>query len=43
VVSWNVIFLKSGQGQKVLKLFQQEGVQPDPATYFGVLNACAVA
>jgi hypothetical protein len=24
-----------------LELFHQEGVQPDPVTYIGVLNACA--
>ncbi len=47
VVSWNAMILghvKCGQGQKALELFQQmqwEGVQPDPLTFVGVLNACA--
>jgi pentatricopeptide repeat protein len=47
VVSWNAMILghvKCGQGQKALELFncmQQEGVQPDPVTFVGVLNACA--
>ncbi|CAK9238066.1 unnamed protein product [Sphagnum troendelagicum] len=47
VVSWNVMILghvKCGQGQKALELFQQmqqEGVQSDPVTIVGVLNACA--
>jgi len=46
-VTWNVMIsglVKCGQGQKVLGLFQQmqqEGVQPDPVTLVGVLNACA--
>ncbi|KAH8951758.1 hypothetical protein BDL97_09G046200 [Sphagnum fallax] len=36
--------VKCGQGQKALELFQQmqqEGVQSDPVTIVGVLNACA--
>jgi pentatricopeptide repeat protein len=47
VVSWNVMILghvKCGQGQKALELSRQmqlEGVQPDPITFVGVLNACA--
>ncbi len=47
VVSWNVMILghvKCGQGQKALELSRQmqlEGVQPDPVTFVGVLNACA--
>jgi len=48
VVSWNAMILghvKCGQGQKALDLFQrmkQEEVQPDPVTFVGVLNACAI-
>jgi pentatricopeptide repeat protein len=37
-------FVKSGQGQKSLELFwqmEQKGVEPDPVTFVGVLNACA--
>jgi pentatricopeptide repeat protein len=47
VVTWTTMILghiKCGQGQKALELFrqmQQEGVQPDPVTFVGVLNACA--
>jgi len=47
VVAWNAMILghvKCGQGQKALTLFrqmQQEGVQPDAATFVGALNACA--
>jgi len=47
VISWNAIilgYLKCGQGTKALELYQQmqsEGVQPDPVTFVGVLNACA--
>ncbi|CAM6044111.1 unnamed protein product [Sphagnum compactum] len=47
VVSWNAMILghvKFGQAQKALQLFQQmqqEGVQSDPVTFVGVLNACA--
>ncbi|CAM6051402.1 unnamed protein product, partial [Sphagnum compactum] len=47
VVAWNAMILghvKCGQGQKALKFWQQmqdEGVQPAPVTYMGVLNACA--
>ncbi|KAH9544538.1 hypothetical protein CY35_13G126800 [Sphagnum magellanicum] len=46
-VSWNAMIfghVKCGEGHKALQLFQKmqhEGVQPDPATYVGVLNACA--
>jgi pentatricopeptide repeat protein len=47
VVAWNAMilgFVKSGQGQKSLELFrqmEQKGVEPDPVTFVGVLNACA--
>ncbi|KAH8958034.1 hypothetical protein BDL97_07G123400 [Sphagnum fallax] len=47
VVTWNAMLLghvKCGQGQKALELFrqmQQEGVQPDSATFVAALNACA--
>ncbi|CAM6038741.1 unnamed protein product [Sphagnum compactum] len=49
VVTWNAMILghvKCRQGQKSLELFRQmqqegEGVQPDPVTFVGVLNACA--
>jgi pentatricopeptide repeat protein len=47
VVSWTTIifgYVKSGQGQKALELFQQmqqEGVKPNLVTFVGVLNACA--
>ncbi|CAM6065707.1 unnamed protein product [Sphagnum tenellum] len=47
LVSWNVMILghvKCGQGQKALDLFQQmqhEGLQPDTASFVGLLNACA--
>ncbi|CAN5958558.1 unnamed protein product [Sphagnum jensenii] len=47
VVAWNAMILghvKCGQGQKALEFWQQmqdEGVQPAPVTYMGVLNACA--
>jgi pentatricopeptide repeat protein len=47
VVSWNSMILghvKCGQGLQALKLSQQmqvEGVQPDPVTFVGLLNACA--
>ncbi len=47
VISWNAMILghvKCGQGQKALELSQQmqrEGVQPDPVTFVGMLNACA--
>ncbi|KAH9536459.1 hypothetical protein CY35_16G000400 [Sphagnum magellanicum] len=46
-VCWNAMIfghVKCGEGHKALELFQKmqhEGVQPDPATYVGVLNACA--
>ncbi len=46
-VCWNAMIfghVKCGEGHKALQLFQKmqhEGVQPDPATYVGVLNACA--
>ncbi len=48
-VTWNAMLfghVKCGQGEKVLELLQQmqqEGVQPDPVTFVGVLNACASA
>jgi pentatricopeptide repeat protein len=48
-VTWNAMLfghVKCGQGEKALELFQQmqqEGVQPDPVTFVGVLNACASA
>ncbi|CAM6078988.1 unnamed protein product [Sphagnum tenellum] len=47
VIAWNAMILghvKCGQGQKALEFWQQmqdEGVQPAPVTYMGVLNACA--
>ncbi|KAH9535065.1 hypothetical protein CY35_17G034800 [Sphagnum magellanicum] len=47
VVCWTAMIfghVKCGEGHKALELFQkmqQEGVQPDPVTYVGVLNACA--
>jgi pentatricopeptide repeat protein len=47
VVSWSTMILgyvKCGRGQKALELSQQmqhEGVQPVPATFLGMLNACA--
>jgi pentatricopeptide repeat protein len=47
VVTWSALILghvKYGQGQKALELFrqmQQEGVEPNPVTFIGVLNACA--
>jgi pentatricopeptide repeat protein len=47
LVTWNAMIfghVKCGQGQKALELFQimqQEGVQSDPVTFVGVLNACA--
>ncbi|KAH8935595.1 hypothetical protein BDL97_17G036900 [Sphagnum fallax] len=47
VVCWTAMIfghVKYGEGHKALELFQkmqQEGVQPDPVTYVGVLNACA--
>ncbi|KAH8935599.1 hypothetical protein BDL97_17G037300 [Sphagnum fallax] len=47
VVCWTAMIfghVKCGEGHKALELFQkmqEEGVQPDPATYVGVLNACA--
>jgi pentatricopeptide repeat protein len=48
-VSWAALIfghVKCGEGQKVLQVYQQmqmeqEGVQPDPATFIRVLNACA--
>jgi pentatricopeptide repeat protein len=36
--------MKCGQNQKALEVFQlmqQEGLKPDPATFIGVVNACA--
>jgi pentatricopeptide repeat protein len=47
LITWNAMIfghVKCGQGQQALELFQimqQEGVQPDPVTFVGVLNACA--
>jgi len=47
VVAWSSMILghvKCGQGQQALALYQQmqlEGVQPNPVTFVGVLNACA--
>jgi pentatricopeptide repeat protein len=47
VVSWSSLILghvKCGQGLKGLELFQQmqcEGVEPNSATFMGVLNVCA--
>jgi pentatricopeptide repeat protein len=47
VVAWSAMILghvKCGQGHKALALYrqmQQEGVEPDPITFVGVLNACA--
>ncbi len=47
VVSWNAMILghvKHGHGQRALELSQQmhhEGVEADPGTFVGVLNACA--
>jgi pentatricopeptide repeat protein len=38
-------YANCGQGEKALQLFQQmqqEGVQPNPVTFLGVLNACTV-
>jgi pentatricopeptide repeat protein len=46
-VTWNAMIsghVISGQGQRSLELFHEmqcEGVQPDPVTFVGVLNACA--
>ncbi len=46
-VTWNsMIFghVKCGEGTKALELFQQmqlDGMQPDPVTFVGMLNACA--
>ncbi|KAJ7298365.1 hypothetical protein O6H91_Y001800 [Diphasiastrum complanatum] len=47
VVSWSAMimgYVKSGQGEKALKLFeqmQQEGVKANFVTHLAVLNACA--
>jgi pentatricopeptide repeat protein len=47
VISWSAMilgYLKREQGYKVLELsreMQREGVQPDPVTFVGLLNACA--
>ncbi|CAK9213960.1 unnamed protein product [Sphagnum jensenii] len=47
VVTWNMMLfghVKCGEREKALEPFQQmqqEGVQPDPVTFVGVLNACA--
>ncbi|CAM6094164.1 unnamed protein product [Calypogeia fissa] len=46
-VTWTVIILgyfRRGQGDRALELFQQmlrEGLEPSPATFVGMLNACA--
>jgi pentatricopeptide repeat protein len=49
VVSWTAMILgyvKCGQGHKALELFQQmqmeEGIKPNPVTFVGVLNGCAI-
>jgi pentatricopeptide repeat protein len=48
VVTWNMMLfghVKCGERERALEPFQQmqqEGVQPDPVTFVGVLNACAV-
>jgi pentatricopeptide repeat protein len=49
VDTWNAMifrYVRCGQGRKALELFRQmqqdeEGVQPDPVTFVGMLNACA--
>jgi pentatricopeptide repeat protein len=46
VVTWNAMIFGHYMGKgKALELFQQmqqeEGVQPDPVSFVGVLNACA--
>jgi pentatricopeptide repeat protein len=47
VISWNALisgYVKGGQGQKALELFQQmlcQGVEPDAIAFVGALNACA--
>jgi pentatricopeptide repeat protein len=47
VLTWNFLILghvRCGQGLKALALFQQmqqEGMQPDPVMFVGVVNACA--
>jgi pentatricopeptide repeat protein len=47
VISWNALisgYVKGGQGQKALELFQQMrkgGLQPDSVTFVALLNACA--
>ncbi len=45
VVTWNAMIfghVKSGQGTELFQQMQQEeGVQPDPVSFVGVLNACA--
>jgi pentatricopeptide repeat protein len=47
VVAWSAIILghvKCGQWHKALELssqMQQEGVEPNPVTFVGILNACA--
>ncbi|CAM6041596.1 unnamed protein product [Sphagnum compactum] len=49
VVAWNMMLfghVKCGEREKALEPFQQmqqEGVQPDPVTFVGVMNACGVA
>jgi pentatricopeptide repeat protein len=47
MIAWNAMILglvKCRQGQEALALsqrMQQEGVEPDPVTFIGILNACA--
>jgi pentatricopeptide repeat protein len=47
VIAWNAMILglvKCGPGQEALALSQQkqqEGVEADPVTFIGILNACA--
>jgi len=47
LVAWNAMILghvKYGQGQKAIALaqeMQQDGLEPDPVTFAGVLSACA--
>ncbi|CAM6093772.1 unnamed protein product [Calypogeia fissa] len=47
VVSWNSMILgyvKCGRGFQALELshrMQQEGIEPSPVTFMGILNACA--
>jgi pentatricopeptide repeat protein len=47
VVAWSAVILghvKCGQGHKALELssqMQQEGVEPNPVTFVGILKSCA--